>query len=90
VRAVQHGRAHLTVRLTPPSEKSTSSVRYFLGCVNELFEYALRNSIPKYIVGISIHDEVKQDRQKLTGCENTRSHQGVPEFQNEQEADGVL
>jgi hypothetical protein len=49
----------LTVRLLPPAaEDNLDVITHFQASVNDLFEYALRNSEHSDMVGITIHNEV--------------------------------
>ena len=45
----------LTVSLLPPA---IEDITYFQASVNDLFEYALRNSEDSDMVGVTIHNEV--------------------------------
>jgi hypothetical protein len=51
----------LTIRLLPPSD-DTDPVTHFLASVNELFEYALRDCSDPDMVGITIRNEVNEDK----------------------------
>ena len=49
----------LTVRLLPPAiEKNQDTITHFQASVDDLFEYALRNSEASDMVGVTIHNEV--------------------------------
>ena len=49
----------LTVRLLPPAvEVNPDAITHFQASVNDLFEYALRNSEDSDMVGVTIHNEV--------------------------------
>ena len=49
----------LTVRLLPPAiEDNQDAITHFQASVNDLFEYALRNSEDSDMVGVRIHNEV--------------------------------
>jgi hypothetical protein len=50
----------LTVGLTPPSLPNSNPVQHFVDSVNQLFEYALQNSSPIDMVGITIHNEINK------------------------------
>jgi hypothetical protein len=53
----------LTVRLTAPPSTSTAArdpAQHFANSVYKLFEYALRDLVPGYTVGISIHNADNQ------------------------------
>ena len=49
----------LTVRLLPPAvEDNEDAITHFQASVNDLLEYALRNSEDSDMVGVTIHNEV--------------------------------
>jgi hypothetical protein len=53
----------LTVRLNPPTEPVANPVEHYLASVNDLFHHAFKDMGDAYMVGIAIHNEVKEINQ---------------------------